>query len=128
MPWEFNRTEAVFIQIAKRLEREILSGQYAPDGQLPSVRQLAAEASVNPNTVQKALQHLEEEGLLYTKGTVGRFVTPDATVIERMRDRLRRETIRSWLAQLHELDISTDELIQFIKEEEKLHEHNRTDL
>ena len=64
MPWQFNQTEAVFLQIANRLKREILSGKYAPDEQLPSVRQLAAEAAVNPNTVQKSLTFLEEQGLL----------------------------------------------------------------
>ena len=118
MPWQFNQTEAVFLQIANRLKREILSGKYAPDEQLPSVRQLAAEAAVNPNTVQKSLTFLEEQGLLYTKGTIGRFVTPDLEVIERAREHLRRETVRSWLSQLHELNISTEELIQYIREED----------
>ncbi len=120
MPWQFNHTEAVFLQIANRLQREILSGKYAPDEQLPTVRQLAAEAAVNPNTVQKALSHLEDEGLLYTKGTLGRFVTPDLDVIERAREHMRRETVRSWLSQLHELNISTEELIHYIREEDKL--------
>ena len=77
MSWQFNRTEAVFLQIEKRLKREILVGKYPPDSQFPSVRQLAAEAAVNPNTMQKALSLLEDEGLLYSKGTLGRFVTND---------------------------------------------------
>ncbi len=120
MPWQFNQTEAVFLQIANRIQHEIISEKYAPDEQLPSVRQLAAEAAVNPNTVQRALAHLEEEGLLYTKGTVGRFVTQDLEVIERTRERVRRETVRHWLSELHELGISTEELIQCIREEDKL--------
>ena len=120
MPWQFNQTEAVFLQIANRIQHEIISGKYAPDEQLPSVRQLAAEAAVNPNTIQRALTHLEEEGLLYTKGTIGRFVTQDLAVIECTRERVRRETVRHWLSRLHELGISTEELIQYIKEEDKL--------
>ncbi len=119
MPWQFNQTEAVFLQIANRIQHEILSGKYAPDEQLPSVRQLAAEAAVNPNTVQRALTHLEEDGLLYTKGTVGRFVTPDLAVIERTRERVKRETIRHWLSELHAFNISTEELLQCIREEEQ---------
>ena len=62
-PWKFNSREAVFVQIASRLRGEILRGKYQPDQQIPPVRQLAFEAAVNPNTMQKALTVLEEEGL-----------------------------------------------------------------
>ena len=118
MPWQFNRTEAVFVQIEKRLQADILSGKYPPESQFPSVRQLAAEAAVNPNTMQKALSLLEEGGLLCSKGTLGRFVTGDGEILRKKRDEMRREVIKSLLSQAHGLGISGRELIEYIEKEE----------
>ena len=95
----------------------ILQGQYPPDGQFPSVRQLATEAAVNHNTMQKALTCLEEEGLLYTKGTLGRFVTSDKTILNAAKERLHREAVKEWLCQAKQMGISPEELIEYIKKE-----------
>ena len=119
MAWQFNSQEAVFIQIANRLRGDILKGIYPPDSQIPSVRHLATDAAVNPNTMQKALCSLEEEGLLYTKGTIGRFVTSDTAVLDAARERVRRDSVRSWLRQAEELGISKQELIQYIQKEDE---------
>ena len=117
LPWQFNRTEAVFIQIEKRLKADILSGKYPPDSQFPSVRQLAAEAAVNPNTMQKALSLLEEGGLLCSRGTLGRFVTGDGEILRKKKDEMRRDVIKSLLSQAHGLGISDRELIEHIEKE-----------
>lgn len=117
MAWQFNSTQAVFIQIANKLRTDIIIGKYQPDDQLPTVRQLATEAAVNPNTVQKALQLLEDEGLLYTRATVGRFITPNTAILSAAREKLRREAVRSWLIEARELDISVSEMIDYIREE-----------
>lgn len=118
MAWQFNHTEAVFLQIARHLRGEILRGKYLPDQQIPSVRQLATEAAVNPNTMQKALTLLEEEDLLYTRGTVGRFVTADADVLHAARERMRREVVGHWLTEAKEMGISIEEAIHYMQEEE----------
>ncbi|MBQ6893524.1 MAG: GntR family transcriptional regulator [Clostridia bacterium] len=120
MAWEFNSREAIFLQMANRLRAEIICGRYAPDAQFPAVRQLAEEAAVNPNTVQKALASLEEEGLLYTKTTVGRFVTPDTAVIGAAKERMRRDAVRNFIAEASQLGITKEELISYIKEEEEI--------
>ncbi len=117
MSWQFNSTEAVFIQIADRLRAEIISGKYAPDSQIPTVRQLAFEVSVNPNTMQKALALLEEEGLLYTRSTVGRFITSDTEVLCAVRERMRREAVQKLINEARALGISKKELITMIEEE-----------
>ena len=117
MPWKFNSYEAVFIQIASRLRGEILRGKYLPDQQIPPVRQLAFEAAVNPNTMQKALTLLEDEGLLYSRGTVGRFVTTDTEVLERCREAVRREAVRHWMEEARELGITKEELMNYIEQE-----------
>lgn len=118
MSWQFNHTEAVFLQIANRLRADILNGKYLPDEQVPSVRHLAAEAAVNPNTVQKALTLLEEEGILYTKGTVGRFITSDEATLDTAREKMRRESVRRWLNEARTLGISPEELINYIQKED----------
>ena len=118
MAWQFNQREPVFAQIARRLRAEIVRGKYCPDQQIPPVRQLAFEASVNPNTMQKALALLEEEGLLHARGTVGRFVTSDADVLNAAKAAMLRDTVRPWLAEAKTLGISKEELIHYIKEED----------
>ena len=116
MAWQFNGKEPVFLQIANRLRIEILNGKYPPDSQIPPVRQLAFEAAVNPNTMQKALSNLEEEGLLDSKGTVGRFVTTDTETLRAATEKMRRETVKGWLAEAEILNISVEDLILYIKE------------
>ncbi|MBQ8837224.1 MAG: GntR family transcriptional regulator [Clostridia bacterium] len=117
MAWEFNSREAIFLQLASKLRFDIVCGKYAPDTQFPSVRQLAEEAGVNPNTVQKALASLEEEGLLYTHTTVGRFVTPNENLIGETKERMRRQAVRGLVSEAERLGISKEELIAYIKEE-----------
>ncbi|MBO5735998.1 MAG: GntR family transcriptional regulator [Clostridia bacterium] len=117
MPWKFNSREAVFVQIASRLRGEILRGKYQPDEQIPPVRQLAFEAAVNPNTMQKALSVLEEEGLLYSRGTVGRFVTTDRSALERCRETVRKDAVRHWIEEAAALGITREELLHYISEE-----------
>ena len=117
MAWNFNSAEPVSLQIARRLRHEILSGRFGVNEQIHPVRQLAFEASVNPNTMQKALAMLEEEGLLYTRGTVGRFVTSDRTVLERARETVRRESVCQWISEAEALGMSCDEMIRYIQKE-----------
>lgn len=117
MAWSFNQREPVFLQIANKLRGDVIRGVYSPEEQFPSVRQLASVASVNPNTMQKALSLLEEEGILYNKGTVGRFVTMDEGVLSEAKDRMRREMVRNMLDEARTLGITEKELIKYIEEE-----------
>lgn len=117
MAWDFNHREAMFLQIADRMRLEILNGVYAPDQQIPSVRQLAYEASVNPNTMQRALAQLEEEGLLYARGTVGRFVSSDPDVIKAAKEKVRQKTVRRWIREATSLGFSVEEMISYIQKE-----------
>ena len=128
MAWQFNRTEAVFLQIARRLRNDILSGKFPIDKQFPSVRLLASEAAVNPNTMQKALSQLESEGLLYTRGTIGRFVTTDEAILRTARERMLHETVRAFLSEAHALGLSREDLLKFIEEEDTEYGSARTDL
>ena len=117
MAWSFNNVEPVSIQIARRLRQDILRGRFQTNEQIPPVRQLAFEASVNPNTMQKALVKLEEEGLLHTRGTVGRFVTSDRDALARARETLRRESVVGWIREAEALGMSREEMIRYINKE-----------
>ncbi len=116
MSWQFNGTQAVFIQIADKLRRDIVNGVYLPDTQIPTVRNLAFDAAVNPNTMQRALALLEEEGLLISRTTVGRYVTSDTEIIKAARKRICVSTVKNFCLEAEALGISYEELIDYIKE------------
>lgn len=104
------------MQIVEKMRADILNGKYRADQQIPPVRQLAFDASVNPNTMQRALTELEDEGLLYSRGTVGRFVTSDTAVLEKAKETMKREAINALLEEAYALGISREELIRYIQE------------
>ncbi len=84
MPWDFNETQPIYQQIISAVKSNIASGRYAPGEKLPSVRDLALEAGVNPNTMQRALSELEREGLVYSQRTAGRFITDDRQLLQNL--------------------------------------------
>lgn len=120
MAWKLGGNSPLFIQLADIIRADVLSGKYAPDEQIPPVRHLAFDASVNPNTMQKALVYLEEEGLLYAKGTAGRFVTSDAEVLRRASENYKLSLMRRLVSEAVSAGITKNELIEFIRSEETL--------
>ena len=81
MAWELDADRPIYAQLVERIQKEIVSGKYQPGEKLPSVRDLAAVAAVNPNTMQKAFAELERSGLIVTQRTSGRTVTEDTELI-----------------------------------------------
>ena len=86
MNWKFSGDRPVYQQIMALIRGAILRGELPPGGKVPSVRDLAAEAQVNPNTMQRALTELEREGLLVSGGTSGRTVTQDTGILTALRE------------------------------------------
>ena len=97
------------------IEMQIISGSYKPGGKLPSVREFAAEAGVNPNTMQKALGELERMQLIVTQRTSGRVVTEDFSMIENVKKQFAHEQIKSFLEKMKELGIGKEETIQLLQ-------------
>ena len=91
MNWKFTGDRPVYQQIMAAIRGSILKGEFSPGSKVPSVRDLAAEAQVNPNTMQRALTELEREGLLVSGGTSGRTITENSEILEQMRDGALRE-------------------------------------
>ena len=88
MPWNLDSARPIYLQIIERVQMDIVTGHYQPGDKLPSVRDLAQEAAVNPNTMQKALSELERSGLIYSQRTSGRFITEDKELIHQMKQEL----------------------------------------
>ena len=94
MNWKFTGERPVYQQIMATIRGAILTGELSPGKKIPSVRDLAAEAQVNPNTMQRALTELEREGLLVSGGTSGHSVTQEQGILSAMRDAALQELAR----------------------------------
>lgn len=115
MPWNFTADTPIYLQIAEIIKLRILRGEYPPGTRIPSVRELAQEAAVNPNTMQRALALLKEEGLLITRRTTGRTVTEHQDLIQLTRRALAKEYIK----QLSALEFSSEEINELMQEASK---------
>lgn len=124
MDWNLTNDRPIYLQLEEILLQAIASGQYPAGSRLPAVRELAAEAGVNPNTMQRALTDLEREGLLYSQRTAGRFVTDETERIRGKRRELAMTQIQNFLTSMKEMGFSAEETVEMIeqvirKEEEK---------
>ena len=116
MPWNLDSDRPIFIQIIEKIQMDIISGYYKPGDKLPSVRDLAQEASVNPNTMQKALSELERTGLVYSQRTSGRFITEDTTMIDKLKSELARDIVTQFLENIQRLGFQKEEAMSLIAE------------
>ncbi len=119
LQWSFNNDRPIYIQLVENLKLFIISGTYKPGEKLLSVRDLAALAKVNPNTMQKALTELEELGLIYTERTNGKFVTLDSKLIQKCKEKLAKEKSFIYLNDMMNLGFSKEETIKYLNKEEK---------
>ena len=126
MPWNLDNDRPIYLQLMERIQHDIISGVYQPGDKLPSVRDLAVDAAVNPNTMQKALSELERCGLVYSQRTSGRFITDDASMICGMRKELAQEHITLFFKQMRQLGFSDEETLEMMKQSLK-GENNETD-
>lgn len=116
MAWKFSSDKPVYLQISDRIVKKVLSGEYKAGEQIPSVRQIALEAAVNPNTVQHAFAELENEGLIISKGTLGRFVTEDEQIVASCRRKMAEQLVREFSKNMKELSITKEQAINMIEE------------
>ncbi len=114
MPWDLKSDRPIYAQLIEQLELKICSGAYALGSKLPSVRDLAQEASVNPNTMQRALAKLEEDGLLYTNRTSGRFVTEDIKMVQKVKNKLAQDQIEEFLEKMKRLGFEQKEILNIL--------------
>lgn len=120
MSWELQGDYPIYLQLIEILQQKILTGEYPIGEKLPSVRELATVAAVNPNTMQKALTELERMGLVYTNRTSGRYVTSDETLIKQMRTHIATKEIQQFVTNMIQLGYTKEEVLeelnQYMKE------------
>lgn len=116
MAWTLDSDRPIYAQILERIQMQIVSGVYQPGDKMPSVRELAIQAGVNPNTMQKALSELERSGLIITQRTSGRNVTEDMDMIKATRKQLAGEQIQEFLKKMQELGFEREDIIAMLQE------------
>lgn len=110
MAWEFKNDRPIYAQILEHMELDILSGKYSPGEKVPSVRELAADAAVNPNTMQRAMVELERRGLVYTERTNGRFITENMDMLQDAKKRIAEEYIGEFVDKMKKIGYSEEEV------------------
>ena len=116
MDWTFTNDRPVWQQLTEQLTLRILKGEYPPGSRLPAVREVAAQAGVNPNTMQRALQELESRGLLQAQRTAGRTVTADDTALQALRRRRAGTLAAEFLHQMQALGLTEAEIETLLRE------------
>lgn len=116
MYYIFDNERPIYIQLLEKLRIEIVSGKLKPGERLPSVRELALTTRVNPNTMQKALVELENEGLVYTERTNGKFVTDNQELIMKIKKELAEEKVNNYINDMKNIGITYEEAIIYLQE------------
>ena len=116
MAYIFDNERPIYIQLVEIIRVQIVSGKFQKGQKIPSVRELALTMKVNPNTMQKALVELENEKLIYTERTNGKYVTEDESLIEKVKKELAKEKVNNYLNSMNDIGISYDEAIKYLQE------------
>lgn len=115
--WNFDNQRPIYSQIIEQIKGFITAGTMKPGERLPSVRDMAAEAGVNPNTMQRAMAELERDGLVYSQRTSGRFITEDRELIEKTKADIAQAEVRAFMEKMESLNITVERIIELLKEE-----------
>ena len=114
MVWKFNDEQPIYQQIISQIKERIVAGEWKAGDKLKSVRELALEAGVNPNTMQKALAELEREGLVYSQRTAGRFVSDNKEKTDRLQVEMTMECIKTFVAQMEKMGYKKEQIIEML--------------
>lgn len=118
MQWKIDNTRPVYLQVEEFIRNAVLTGTYPPGAKIPPVRELAAELKVNPNTIQRAMAELEQQGLLIANGTLSKVVTDDQSIIDTIRQRAVQAAVNDCAVRFKSLGISIADAVQLLLKEE----------
>ena len=116
MDWTIVAGRPVYLQLIEQLELAIITGEYPPGEKIPGVRDLAAQAQVNPNTMQKALAELERQNLVYAVRTTGRYITEDIELIEQTKDEFAKSHVSIYYKEMSALGYEKQDMVRMITE------------
>ena len=111
MSWKFDEKSPIYAQIAQHIKKQIVRQEIKSGDQLPTVRELAEEAGVNPNTMQRALAELEREGMVHSRRTSGRFVTDDSDLIAQKRREVAEAELHSFVDNMLDIGFQISEIL-----------------
>ena len=114
--WKFDIYRTIYYQKLEQIKERIIVGEYPPGSRLPSVRELATEAAVNPNTMQRAMAELEREGYVVTNRTTGRTVTDNVGVIMESKKSTAIELTHKYIEKMEQLGFSKEQIVKIIEE------------
>ena len=115
MGWNLDDSRPIWPQLKEQLMRDIVAGRYDMGGHFPTVRELAEEAGVNRNTMQRALSELENEGLVITNRTAGRTVTTDETLVAQMKENIAKENVERFIEEMASIGYDADDIIAMLQ-------------
>ncbi|PDM41569.1 MULTISPECIES: GntR family transcriptional regulator [unclassified Geobacillus] len=116
MAEEFDTTKPIYIQIMEKINKKIVRNEWKAGDKLPSVREMAVQTGVNPNTIQRTYSELERMGILETRRGQGTFVTENVEVIERLREQLKRDIVADFIRNMTELGFTMNDIIASLKD------------
>lgn len=119
MDYNFDSERPIYLQIIEVVKNNIISGIYNPGDKIPSVRELAATFKVNPNTIVKSLYFLENEGLIYTDRTNGKYITTDLELIKQNKEIILKQKINTFFSDIEKLGYSKEEVLKFLERKSK---------
>ena len=120
MTWNFVSDRPIYIQLADQIKMGILSGEFPAGERLPSVRDLATEAGVNPNTMQRALSELERRELCFAQRTKGRIITEDEEMIKQLQHQIALEQIDEFLRKMKDIGLTREEVVALMNTKEEV--------
>ena len=122
MEFEFDDDKPIYKQLVDKLKLEIVLGHFKSGDKLPSVRELSTMICVNPNTIQRSLAELEDEHLIYTKRTSGKFVTEDVDIIHQVKQEVAKDKIDTFVSDMEILGFNTADIVKLLKERKNKNE------
>lgn len=117
MSQSFNTTQPIYLQIVRRICRQVVRGELTAGAKLPSVREMAVQTGVNPNTIQRVYTELERLAIAETRRGLGSYITEDKSRLEELREDLKSEQIGSFIADMRETGFSPEEIVAGVRKE-----------
>ncbi|WP_020061878.1 GntR family transcriptional regulator [Bacillus sp. 123MFChir2] len=114
MEIEFSPNIPIYIQVMEFIKKEIVTGHLLPGSKIPSVRELAGELQVNPNTIQRTFQELEREGIVETRRGMGRYVATEGEKIMELRKDMAKELLHAFINGMNNLGFSEEEMLSIL--------------
>ncbi|WP_042159734.1 GntR family transcriptional regulator [Paenibacillus gorillae] len=116
MTMEFDNNQPIYLQIMNHMKRQIIAGKLKPGDKIDSVRELAAELQINPNTIQRTFQELEREGIVETKRGLGRYVTSEESTIMSIKKEMAGDLLDRFVIGMKELGFESKDIITIVSE------------